>query len=116
MSNTAIVAYEETKGAGGGQGGGGPDGEVAGKFVRYHQFPFQSPPADEIGKAGCIVSDPAENGRRVRLVTQGQAGASGLRWAIFWRQGIGGQGASADVVLRLGYTRLRFRQPVADGG
>ena len=58
VSNTAIVAYEETKGAGGGQGGGGPGGEAAGKFVRYHQFPFQSPPADEIGKAGCIVSDP----------------------------------------------------------
>ena len=45
VSNTAIVAYEETKGAGGGQGGGGPDSETAGKFVRYHQFPFQSPPA-----------------------------------------------------------------------
>ena len=103
VSSTAIVAYEETKGAGAGQGGG-PDGETAGKFVRYHQFKFQSPPADEIGKAGCIVSDPAENGRRVRLVTQGQAGAKGLRWAIFWRQGIGGQGASADIALRLGYT------------
>jgi hypothetical protein len=101
VSNTAIVAYEETKGAGGGQGGGDPDGETAGKFVRYHQFPFQSPPG---GKAGCIVSDPQENGRRVRLVTQGQAGASGLRWAIFWRQGIGGQGASADIVLRRGNT------------
>lgn len=106
MSNTAIVAYEETKGAGGGQGGAGPDGETAGKFVRYHQFPFQSPPADEIGQAGCIISDPEENGRRVRLVTQGEAGASGLRWAIFWRQGIGGQGASADIVLRLGTTEF----------
>jgi hypothetical protein len=105
VSNTAIVAYEETKGAGGGQGGAGPGGEAAGKFVRYHQFPFQSPPADEIDKAGCIVSDPAENGRRVRLVTQGKAGKkSDLRWAIFWRQGIGGQGASADIVLRRGTT------------
>ena len=103
VSNTAIVAYEETKGAGGGQGGGGPSGDAAGKFVRYHQFQFNKP-TDEIGKAGCIVSDPQENGRRVRLVTQGQAGASGLRWAIFWRQGIGGQGAPANIALRLGYT------------
>ena len=71
VSSTAIVAYEETKGAGGGQGGG-PDGETAGKFVRYHQFnPFNKPPTDEADKAGCIVSDPQENGRRVRLVTQG---------------------------------------------
>ena len=107
VSNTAIVAYEETKGAGGGQGGGGPDSETAGKFVRYHQFnPFNKPPTDEADKAGCIVSDPAENGRRVRLVTQGQAGASGLRWAIFWRQGIGGQGASADIALRRGNTNF----------
>ncbi|MEN8760005.1 MAG: choice-of-anchor O protein, partial [Desulfobacterales bacterium] len=102
VSNTAIVAYEETKGSGGGQGGG-PGGEAAGKFVRYHQFkPFYMPPTDEAAKVGCIVSDHQENGRRVRLVTQGQAGASGLRWAIFWRQGIGGQGASADIVLRRG--------------
>jgi len=104
VSNTAIVAYEETKGAGGGQGGSGPGGEAAGKFVRYHQFnPFNMPPTDEADKAGCIVSDPQENGRRVRLVPQGTPGPeSGLRWAIFWRQGIGGQGASADIALRRG--------------
>jgi len=110
-SNTAIVAYEETKGA------GEPE-LVSGKFVRYHQFPFQNPPADQADKAGCIVSDPAENGRRVRFVTQGQAGASGLRWAIFWRQGIGGQGASADIVLRRGNTNFdpaNLSPPVDDG-
>jgi len=71
--------------------------------VRYHQFPFQTPPSAEIDRAGCIISDPEENGRRVRLVTQGTPGPeSGLRWVIFWRQGIGGQGAPADIVLRLG--------------
>jgi hypothetical protein len=101
LSNTAIVAYEETKGGGGGGSGGGPGGEAAGKFVRYHAFsPFGAPPTRA---PGCIVSQPEENGRRVRLVAQGTPGPeSDLRWAIFWRQGIGGQGASADIVLRLG--------------
>jgi hypothetical protein len=93
VSNTAIVAYEESKGA-------GQPGLVSGKFVRYHMFPFQTPPEEDIG---CIISDPAENGRRVRLVTQGTPGPeTGLRWVIFWRQGIGGQGAPADIVLRMG--------------
>ncbi len=100
MSNTAIVAYEESKGA-------GQPGLVSGKFVRYHQFPFQTPPSAEIDKAGCIISDPEENGRRVRLVTQGTPGPeSGLRWVIFWRQGIGGQGAPADIVLRMGISNF----------
>jgi hypothetical protein len=104
VSNTAIVAYEETKGGEDHQIGAGPGDEAAGKYVRYQHFPFQDPPTNDADKAGCIVSSPEENARRARLVAQGQAGSSGLRWIIFWRQGIGGQGATADIVLRSGKT------------
>lgn len=106
VSNTAIVAYEETKGGGGGGGPGGSGGsgdQGMGKFVRYHQFQYRTLPARS---PGCVISDPNENGRRVRFVAQGTAGASGLLWAIFWRQGIGGQCATADIALRYGLTNF----------
>lgn len=90
---TAVVAYEETKSSG---------GLDAGKFVRYHAFPFNAPPTDAAGRAGCVISSPGENARRVRFVTQTKAGASGLRWSIFWRQGSFTQGGPADIVLRYG--------------
>ncbi|MCC2634355.1 MAG: hypothetical protein K0S48_2241 [Ramlibacter sp.] len=90
---TAIVAYEEKKGA----------GEAEGKYVRYVTFPLGDPPAGA-GRAGCIISDPAKNARRVRFLTQSatDAGTAGLQLAIFWREGVGGQGATADIVLRRG--------------
>ena len=61
VSTTSIIAYEETKEAA---------SKDSGKFVRYHAFPFNAPPATVAGKAGCIISDPAKNGRRVRFLTQ----------------------------------------------
>lgn len=101
----AIVAYEETKGS---------SGLDSGKFVRYQTFNYNSPPTDKICdpanyencRTGCIVSNPALNARRARFVTQTNAGASGLRWAIFWREGRDSQGGPADIVLRLGYTNF----------
>ncbi|MEJ2451094.1 MAG: choice-of-anchor O protein [Gammaproteobacteria bacterium] len=101
----AIVAYEETKGA---------SIMGSGKFVRYQTFNYNSPPTDttcdptnyENCRTGCIISNPALNARRVRFVTQTTAGASGLRWAIFWREGQDNQGGPADIALRLGYTNF----------
>jgi len=91
VGSTAIVAYEETKGAGG-------------KFIRYHTFPFATPPTDAIGRAGCIISNPQKNARRVRLLTQSpaDAGPDGIQLAVFWREGIFNQGGPADIVLRRG--------------
>ena len=55
---TVIVTYEETKGSG---------GLDDGKYVRYHTFPFNSA---ETNVTGDIISNPDENARRVRFVTQ----------------------------------------------
>lgn len=87
----AVVAYEESKGT----------GETdPGKFVRYHTFAWDDPDTDA---AGCIISDPSENGRRVRFVAQKEPGSqSGLRLAIFWKEGVYIQGGPSDIVLRLG--------------
>lgn len=90
-----VIAYEETKGS---------QGIDEGKFLRYHVFPYNSPPTTAAGKAGCIVSDPAENARRARFVAQTNAASgSGIRFALFWRQGEYTQGGPADIMLRLGY-------------
>jgi len=88
---TVIVAYEETKGSGGAD---------SGKFIRYHHYPFSAP---ETNASGAIISDPAENSRRVRFVTQTNPSDNGLRMGILWRQGLLGQGGPADIMLRLGY-------------
>lgn len=90
-----VIAYEETKGS---------VGLDEGKFLRYHVFPYNQPPSSATDKAGCIISDPAENARRARFVSQTTAASdSGLRFAIFWRQGLYDKGGPADVMLRLGY-------------
>lgn len=96
VSNTAIVAYEEAKSSGG-------------KFVRYHAFPYAAPPSNAAGKAGCIISDPSKNARRVRLLTQSpaDAGPGGVQLAIFWREGIFNQGGPADIVVRRGMGGLQ---------
>lgn len=89
----ALVAYEETKGSG---------GTEEGKVIRYHQFPWNDPAASN--PAGCLISDPGENARRVRLVRQNGPGPlSGLRLAIFWKQGLLGQGGPSDIMLRFGF-------------
>ncbi|MCC7137675.1 MAG: hypothetical protein IT460_04525 [Planctomycetes bacterium] len=97
VGKDALLAYEETK------GGGGEGGE--GKYVRYHDFTdFVAPlSTDATARAGTIVSDPARNGRRPRIVVQQSAGAAtGLRLLLLWREGAGRCGTSADVVARVG--------------
>ncbi|WP_417515366.1 choice-of-anchor O protein [Marinobacter sp.] len=85
-----ILAYEETKGS---------DGLDEGKYVRYHTFDWNNPAAE----AGCIISNPALNARRVRFVPQKEAGtASGMRLGIFWKEGEFTQGGPSDIMLRRG--------------
>jgi len=95
VSTTSIMAYEETKQAA---------IKDSGKFIRYHAFPFNAPPATAEAKAGCILSDPAKNGRRVRFLTQSStdAGAGGIQIAIFWKEGLFTKGGPSDIVLRRG--------------
>lgn len=102
----AVVAYEETKGVEG----------LVGKVVRYHVFSaFDASLPDWTAGAGCIVSQIAENARRTRFVLQSDAFAasSGLRWILFWRQGLDGQGGPADVVARFG--RIDTGDPASTG-
>jgi len=101
----AIVAYEESKGS---------SGASSGKFLRYQTFNYNAPPTDDVCnpanyencRTGCIVSNPAENARRARFVTQTNAGTGGLRWVLFWREGQDTQGGPADIMLRLGYSNF----------
>jgi hypothetical protein len=97
VGSTAIVAYEETKGS---------EGLDEGKFVRYHAFPFNAPPATVEGKAGCIISNPLKNARRVRFLTQSptDAGPGGVNIAVFWKEGIYDKGGPSDIVVRRGMT------------
>lgn len=94
VGTTAIVAYEETKG-----------GSGEGKFVRYHTFAFDDP-ADTNNPAGCIISNPTKNARRVRFVFQSQSNAMPL--AIFWREGLYNEGGPADIVARRGMGGVTF--------
>ncbi|WP_372985960.1 choice-of-anchor O protein [Marinobacter sp.] len=99
----AIVAYEETKGSG---------GLDEGKFVRYHTFDWNNPVAwtDQADPstapaetAGCIISDPTLNARRVRFVVQGAPGTeTNMRMGIFWKEGEFTQGGPSDIMLRKG--------------
>jgi uncharacterized repeat protein (TIGR01451 family) len=90
-----VIAYEETKGSA---------GLDEGKFLRYHVFPYNNPPASANDKAGCIISDTDQNARRARFVAQTNAASgSGIRFAIFWRQGYYTQGGPADIMMRIGY-------------
>lgn len=91
VGTTAIVAYEETKAA---------SGLDEGKFIRYHNFTYNG---GATGEAGCIISDPMENARRVRFVPQATpAAVSGTTMGIFWKQGLYDQGGPSDIVLRRG--------------
>ncbi len=94
---TAVIAYEESKGA---------DRLDSGKFIRYHEFAFNTPPVStglyENGEPGCIISDPLENSRRVRFVGQPSPSANGLRMGVFWRQGLPTEGGPADIMVRVG--------------
>jgi hypothetical protein len=94
---TAVIAYEESKGA---------DRLDSGKLIRYHEFPFNNPPASAglyaNGEPGCIISDPRENSRRVRFVAQANASAHGLRLGVFWRHGFPTEGGPGDIMVRTG--------------
>jgi hypothetical protein len=93
-----VVAYEESKAL---------SKAESGKYVRYHVFSAfdggTSTP-DTTGGAGWILSTPSENGRRVRILGQGNAGPeTGMRVVFCWRQGNYDQGGPADVAARIGY-------------
>jgi len=111
-----FVAYEETKGA--------MDEIDFGKVVRIHQFDYNQPPAtyvtenfNDIGdvelpdpadtdRIGCIISDPAKNGRRVRFFANTSNGAvkeSGAKITLIWKEGAYDQGGPSDIVSRIGY-------------
>jgi hypothetical protein len=100
VGSTAIVAYEETKGS---------EGLDEGKFVRYHAFPFATPPVDAAGKAGCVISNPLKNARRVRFLTQSptDAGTGGIQIAVFWKEGLYDKGGPSDIVARRGMGGLQ---------
>jgi len=87
----AILVYEEAKN----------NGPVdIGKNVIFHQFVFNSPPPPA---AGTIISAPAENSRRARIVAMATPGETGgTRMVLMWRQGMGHQGAPADFMMRIG--------------
>jgi hypothetical protein len=97
VGSTTIVAYEETKGS---------EGLDEGKFIRYHAFPFNVAPALS---AGCVISDPLKNARRVRFLTQSpaDAGSGGIQLAVFWKEGIYDKGGPSDIVVRRGMGGLQ---------
>ena len=105
VGTTTIIAYEETKGS---------LGLDEGKFIRYHSFAFNKPApitgdANSNDLAGCIISDPLKNGRRVRFLTQGptEAGPGGMQLAIFWKEGIYDKGGPSDIAVRRGMGGLK---------
>lgn len=95
VGSTSILAYEETKGS---------QDLDEGKFVRYHAFPFNTDLSTYTGKAGCIISDPAKNARRVRFLTQSptDAGNGGIQIAVFWKEGAYDNGGPSDIRVRRG--------------
>lgn len=124
VGSTVLLAYEETKGTGGAD---------SGKVIRYHAFPYDQPPTscavdagapgdtamdpacevnprgepypaiDDPARAGCILSAPDENARRVRFFAQGTPGTnSGTKLFIFWKQGLYDQGGPSDIIARAG--------------
>ena len=85
------LVYEERKNSG---------GIDAGKYVRFHQFPFAAP---HVSEPGVIISAVGENGRRARVVAASTPGKThGTRLLLMWRQGEGIQGAPADFMIRVG--------------
>ena len=92
VGSTTVLAWEETKGS---------EGLDSGKFVRYLSFPYNAPPQ---AAAGCVISNPLKNARRVRFLTQEGSVASpgGVNMAIFWKEGLFDQGGPSDIVVRRG--------------
>jgi len=92
IGTTAVVAYEETKNS---------DGLDEGKYIRYHSFEYNVGGTDNVG---CIISNPVENARRVRFVTQIPPGGAGSNttMGIFWKEGNYDQGGPSDIMVRRG--------------
>lgn len=84
---TVVVAYEETKGT---------QGFDEGKYIRYSTFAWNAPPVG--GEVGCIISEPAENARRVRFLTQDVVNEVPL--LFIFKQGEFTQGGPSDIFLR----------------
>lgn len=104
---TTVLAWEETKGS---------QGLDSGKFVRYLNFTYSTPPS---AVAGCVISNPLKNARRVRFLTQDGSVASpgGVNIAIFWKEGLFDKGGPSDIVVRRGMGGLSpaNMQPAVDG-
>lgn len=101
VGKNIVVAYEETKASA---------DAAYGKFVRYHSFPYT---ANLTLQPGCIISNPAENSRRVRFVSQSsnlvntaEGEDTGLRLGIIWKQGNYSKGGPSDIVGRVGFKDL----------
>ena len=92
VGTTTVLAWEETKGS---------EGLAFGKFVRYLNFAYTTPPA---AAAGCVLSNPEKNARRVRFLTQDETAAppGGVNIAIFWKEGFFDKGGPSDIVVRRG--------------
>lgn len=107
FGSTAIVAYEETKGL---------QGADTGKYVRYHTFSaFDDSNPDPTGGAGWILSQPDENARRVRFVTQPgpYQNESDLRIVWIWKEGAYDAGGPSDIMCRVG--RIDRDDPMSNG-
>lgn len=87
IGNQVIIAYEETKGS---------QGWDSGKIIRYHHFAYDAPPPG--GEPGIIISDPRENSRRVRFITQDMSNEVPL--LFIYKQGKYSQGGPSDIMLR----------------
>jgi len=96
FGQTAIVAYEETKGT---------QGLDEGKYIRYHTFSaFDDSKPDSTSGAGWILSLPDENARRVRFIVQPgpMLSQSDVRIVWLYKQGLYDQGGPSDIMVRVG--------------
>ena len=93
VGSDIVVAYEETKGS---------EELDIGKFIRYHKYAYGANPTNQVG---CIISNPAENARRVRFVTNPSidlaTNPTGLAMGIFWKEGKYDQGGPSDIMVRV---------------
>ncbi|WP_139225135.1 sialidase family protein [Dokdonella immobilis] len=87
IGTQVVMAYEETKGT---------QGFDEGKYIRYHTFEWNAPPPG--GEVGCIISEPGENARRVRFLTQEQTNPVPL--VFIYKQGEFTQGGPSDIFIR----------------
>ena len=106
---TTVLAYEETKGGGG-------------KQIIYHSFPYATP---DTNSAGTVISNPANNARRVRFLLQGNAAlgdadgdgdaadgdTSGVHAVVLWRETalLNVPAAASDIMLRRGIKNTALR-------